>query len=186
MFSQCACPKGKSQGYTLVEMLVVLAIVGVLAATGIPSFSDSVTRKRVTGATEGIYGLLLQAKADGPIRDTNMSFNTNAGATPWCAGYSVTPNCDCTITTSCLVDVAGTNVLQILNGTQYSGVSITENFATGGGTTFNRIRGSASQAGTVTVSSGNWQLNIVISTDGRTRVCNPNDATSSIAGYISC
>jgi len=186
MFNQFMHLKRKSQGYTLVEMLVVLGMVGVLAAAGIPSFSDSIARKRVTGATEGIYGLLLQTKASGPIRDTNMSFNTNAGATPWCAGYSATADCDCTITTSCVVNVAGTNVTQVLNGTAFNGVIIAENFATGGGTTFSRVRGNASQAGTVAVSSGNWQLNIVISTDGRTRVCHPNDATSSISGYIAC
>jgi prepilin-type N-terminal cleavage/methylation domain-containing protein len=178
--------KRKSQVYTLVEIIVVLAMVGILAAAGIPSFSDSVARKRVAGAAEGIYGLLLQAKADGPIRDTNMSFNTNPAATPWCVGYSATVNCDCTIATSCVVNVAGTNITQVLNGAAFNGVTIAENFATGGGTTFSRVRGNASQAGTVAVSSGAWQLNIVISTDGRTRVCNPNDATSTISGYIAC
>jgi prepilin-type N-terminal cleavage/methylation domain-containing protein len=175
-----------NKGYTLLEVLLVLAVVGIVAGLGVPSLNDSITRTRVKGAAEGVYGLILQAKAEGPIRDSNLSFNTNPAAVPWCAGFSVTPNCDCTNTTSCVVSVSGTSVLQVLNGTDYPGVTMTENFATGSGTTFNRIRGSASQAGTVGISSGNWALSLVISADGRTRICNPNDASNSIPGYRAC
>src|SRR5690606_31368618 len=154
-----------------------VVVVAILAAIAVPGFNDFITKNRVKSAAEDIYGLLLQAKSEAPIRDTNISVNTNAGATPWCVGFSTAANCDCTNTTSCVVPVAGTNVLQVVNGTSYTGVTIAETFA-GTGFTFNRIRGTASTVATqdsINVTSGNWQLNVVISPEGRIRMCNPNN-----------
>lgn len=172
-----------SPGFTLVELMVVVAIVAIIAAIAVPSFNDFVAKNRVKGAAEEIYGLILQAKSEAPIRDADISINTNTGANPWCMGFSTTVNCDCTNTTSCVVPVAGTNVLQVVNGTDYNGVTIAETFANTG-TTFSLPRVTATQAGTISVVSGNWQLNIIISTQGRIRVCNPNNNT--MTGYDAC
>lgn len=174
------------RGYTLIEVLAAIAIIGVLAAVGLPSYTDSLERNRVAGAAEEIFGLLLRAKSEGTIRDVDMSFNTNPAATPWCAGFSATPGCDCTNTSSCTVNVAGTSVLQTLSGAEFDNVVIAESFATGTGTTFSRIRGTASQAGIVAITDGSWQLNVVVDADGSVEICNPNDATDSIPGYTSC
>jgi prepilin-type N-terminal cleavage/methylation domain-containing protein len=172
-------------GFTLVELMVVVAIVAIIAAFAVPSFNDFAAKNRVKGAAEDIYGLILQAKSETPIRDTNLSVNVNTGANPWCVGFSTTVNCDCTNTTDCTVPVGAgaTQVLQVVNGTNYDGVTIAETFA-GTGTTFRLPRNSASQAGTISVVSGNWQLNIVISTQGRIRVCNPNN--NAMTGYDAC
>ena len=170
------------KGFTLVELMVVVAIVAIIAAIAVPSFNDFVAKNRVKGAAEEIYGLILQAKSEAPIRDTNISVNTNAGADPWCVGFSTAVDCDCTNTTSCVVPVAGTDVVQVVNGTEYNGVTIAETFNTG--TTFTLPRNTASQAGTISVTSGIWQLNIIISTQGRIRICNPNNNT--MPGYEAC
>jgi type IV pilus assembly protein PilE len=41
----------KAQGFTLVEVMIVVVIIAILSAIAIPSYSDYVTRGRITEAT---------------------------------------------------------------------------------------------------------------------------------------
>ncbi|MBN1621943.1 MAG: type II secretion system protein [Endomicrobiales bacterium] len=50
----------KSKGFTLIELMIVVAIIGILSAIAIPKFADLI-RKSNEGATKGNLGALRSA-----------------------------------------------------------------------------------------------------------------------------
>ncbi|MBX3639230.1 MAG: pilin [Nitrosomonas sp.] len=57
------------QGFTLIELMIVVAIVGILAAVAIPAYQDYTIRARVT------EGLSLAATAKMAVSETAISNN---------------------------------------------------------------------------------------------------------------
>lgn len=172
-------------GVTLLELIITVAVIAVLLAVVAPSFNDFFDKNRLKQATEDIYGLIMRAKAETVTRDANMFVNVDADA--WCVGFAAAANCTCSPLPdpgdagACAVPVAGVNVLQVIDGANFTGVDIT---SANTGIEFNRLRGTTFNNRTVSLTSGAWSLNIVVSQDGRIRLCAP-DAGRTM-GYPQC
>ncbi|PWY54958.1 pilus assembly protein [Legionella qingyii] len=69
----------KQKGFTLIELMIVVAIVGILAAIAIPAYQDYVIRARVT------EGLSIASSAK-----TTVSENASTGAADLSLGWSFT------------------------------------------------------------------------------------------------
>jgi prepilin-type N-terminal cleavage/methylation domain-containing protein len=62
MFDTKKMIRSKTKGFTLIELMIVVAIIGILAAIAIPKFAQMLEKSR-EGATKGTLGSLKSASS---------------------------------------------------------------------------------------------------------------------------
>jgi len=70
----------KSAGFTIVELLIVIAIAGVLSAIAIPNFSTWVASYRLKSAAQAVHANLIGAKMLGAKEGREYRITTAASA----------------------------------------------------------------------------------------------------------
>lgn len=164
--------KLKSAGFTLIELMIGVAILGILASIAFPSFQAMIRDSQTRNAAEAITNGLQKARGEAVARNTNVEFVLGAGS-------------------SWMVKLAGSTGAQIEARTSSEGSANTTSTATPTSATtatFNNfgsvITTNADTSARLTqvdlsTTGGNRPLRVTIGVGGNARMCDPNLATGS-------
>lgn len=199
--------KARISGLTLIEIMVAVAVLGVILAMAIPSMADLLERRRVTAAAEEVSGILTYAKAETNASNSLLFVrfdpDTSVPATMSCAMVVTSAGgnqCNCTNPANNLCPVGGGRSLRLfqLPQTHVQFSAYASKWAAGD----NYIRFARDQ---MTMETLDFQVDVVglkkgytlrveVNGIGRVRVCAPSAPADrnkakpfqKMSGYASC
>ncbi|OGA18890.1 MAG: hypothetical protein A3I63_09585 [Betaproteobacteria bacterium RIFCSPLOWO2_02_FULL_66_14] len=77
-----------SRGFTILELIMVVAIVAILAAVGLPSMRDFIRGAEIRDASSEFYAALIAARSEAIKRRANVVV-TRANGSNWRGGWTV-------------------------------------------------------------------------------------------------
>lgn len=170
----------KNRGFTIIELLIVMVIVGIFASVAVPSFMTMIQNNRLTAQTNNLLGALYYARSEAVKLHASVtickstdgaSCAGDAANSGWESGWLVWQDTDADL----VVD-AGETVLRVgeaADGGNTIWAPATLRTATAKNTLTFSSRGLAS-------SSGSWQVcdsrgvskakAVIIGSSGRARI----------------
>ena len=188
---------GKASGFTLVELMVTIAVAAVLLIVATPSFTDFLDKARLRGVAGNAVDFINAARAQSVKqgRDVNVAFGgttsawcigANAAADPGTPGNAVDPASECNCSTaaaSCLV--GGTQTT--LDSASINGVAIS---AIPASFTFDNRLGTVMPLGTTTTTFSSprkkFDLQLTVTPLGQASLCVPSTSKRAFSEYPSC
>lgn len=107
-----------SRGFTLIELMIVVAIVGILAAVAIPAYSDYVRRGTVTD--------MVSAMSDAKLRVEQRYADNRSYAGTLCGDTMITITDTTAYNITCITPNSGSNQTYTITGTGDTGGSISD------------------------------------------------------------
>lgn len=149
-----------ARGFTLVELVITIAVAAILLAVVVPSFVEQAARRQLEGAATELSADLHYTRARAVAASASASLATNGGGNQ----YSIT--------------AGGTNFKTV---TLAGPLSLTPSTTI----TYDQLRAMATASGALTLSSSRTsaQLTVTVTPMGRVSMCSPSGA---LTGYTAC
>lgn len=186
-------PRQHQSGFTLVELMIAVAVMAILAMLAVPSFTTYLEKSRLRGAADDVVNLISQARQAGVKHDRDVNLAVVGNGNVWCLGASeqgapasvgdplpAAADCDCTDADECVVD--GQRL--VVGSATHAGISLSNPPAS---LTFDGRMGIEKEgdADTIDLTSqnGRYTVTINISPLGQASICS---TTGNILGYPEC
>lgn len=190
-------PRQHQTGFTLVELMIAIAVMVILTVLAVPGFTTYLDKSRVRGAADDVVNLMAQARQAGVKFDRGVRVSDVVAGGGWCLGanqaalpavldpVAAPAACDCTNANQCVVD--GQRL--VVSSTDHQGVTLS---SPPGDIDFDGRLGIRSDANTgdadassfdLTSRSGRFVLTVAVSPLGQALVCSKQ---GNILGYPSC
>lgn len=163
------------RGFTLLELMVTLAVLSVLITIGIPSFQTSLDRHQAKTVAEAVRTAITEARAESLKRNIPVRTVIRPGAA-WCIGLTDESTCDCSVGDSCSLD----DRERVVRASNFRSSEIESSFASPA-TAFDARRGMPSQSGIITIKAKNGDILVTLNKLGRTSIC-----SDAHYGYPAC
>jgi type IV fimbrial biogenesis protein FimT len=190
-------PAKRLAGFTLIELMVALAVLLILTVLAVPSFTTYLDKSRVRGAADEVVSTLAQARQAGVKFDRGVRVSAVGSGGTWCLGanQAATPSagdpmlapaaCDCTVADACIVD--GQRL--VVASSEHPGVTLTSapgplDFDGRLGLRVDPNVGDADASSfDLTSPRGRFVLTVNVSQLGQATVCSKQ---GNILGYPAC
>lgn len=175
----------RSRGLTLIELIVVVAVIGVLIAIVAPSFQGMLARQRVEGVNAELVTDLQLARSEvaqrsGTGTEVAVSFGGNAQMTCY-AVHTMASGCDCTQPpgSACALPAREIKAMQFPRA---AGVTVAASSSGGSRVVFAPPQGLATPGDLVidVQSAISGQLRIRVNDVGRPIVCSPDGSIRGV------
>ena len=168
------CLKPRSSGFSLIELLIGIAIMAILAGLAMPSFQAWLQNTQIRNAAESVQNGLQRARAEAVGRNTNVEFVLGAGSS-WVVQLPDGTNIESRPSSEGSRDVAV--AVAPLGAT-------TVTFNNFGGVLANNADASVPFAqvdldSSVLAAADSQELRVTIGVGGNVRMCDPNASAPS-------
>lgn len=165
-------------GFTLLELVIAMAIATILGAVALPSLSGLVARQRLRATAGHLQADIALARQEASRRGMTVHLAFQAGE-HWCYALRTGPETDCRQASA----VPGSGVIKVVRSADQPGVRLLQasNMALDARTGASLVPGASAHL--ASASDDRLQLQVRLGAMGRASVCAP---TGVMPGVPAC